>query len=79
MIPCLLFLWGVGLPTASAMTSTIAEAAPSQMPHEYQQNVTLDTIPLEGQRMLQDYSGLKREEILPHVLDIVGRRLKVTR
>lgn len=37
-------------------------------------NVTIDTIPAEGQRLLRDYSGFKQEEILPHVLAVVSSR-----
>ena len=40
--------------------------------HQYLTNVTPDDIPQEGQELLQIYSGLKRDKLLPHILQIVS-------
>lgn len=38
---------------------------------EFRERVTLDEIPKEGQRLLLEYSGLTKDDLLPHVLEIV--------
>ena len=38
----------------------------------YDHHVFLESIPREGQRLLQDYSGLSSEEILPHVVTMMS-------
>ncbi len=38
----------------------------------WRQDVKIDDIPPEGQKLLRDYAGLKQDEILPHIENIVS-------
>ncbi|KIX03758.1 uncharacterized protein Z518_07311 [Rhinocladiella mackenziei CBS 650.93] len=50
----------------------------SSGPNEfYRDNICLDDIPLEGQKLLRDYAGLRQEELLPHVIAIRDKGFKI--
>jgi hypothetical protein len=45
----------------------------------WRQDVTIDDIPPEGQRLLRDYAGLQQDEILAHIEHIVRAVLLYSR
>ncbi|KAJ9502931.1 hypothetical protein H2202_002054, partial [Exophiala xenobiotica] len=48
------------------MMSTSTSKSTSTDEH-WRQDVTIDDIPPEGQRLLRDYAGLQQDEILAHI------------
>ncbi|KAK5220787.1 hypothetical protein LTR47_011175, partial [Exophiala xenobiotica] len=51
--------------------STSTSTSPSTSTDEHwRQDVTIDDIPPEGQRLLRDYAGLQQDEILAHIENI---------
>lgn len=40
-------------------------------PFEIQEDFTLDTIPVDGQRLLKEYSNIPEDELVPHVRHVV--------
>ena len=52
-----------------------AKAKAAERPSWYQEHVGKDEINDEAYRLLEEYSGLTPEEVLPHVLAIVSTSL----
>ena len=53
------------------MSSNADETRAAQRPSWYQKDVNLEDISPEGQLLLQEYSGVKREDLLQHILRVV--------
>lgn len=39
---------------------------------DYRNNITLAEIPAEGKEILKKYSGIEEDDLLPHILAVVG-------